>query len=54
MSEASPTVTSMLLADLPRRATHPVAASAVQLTLEDVGTPLAQVEFVVVDLETTG
>ena len=32
----------------------PAAPAAVQGRLDDLGTPLAEVEFVVLDLETTG
>lgn len=33
---------------------HPPTGRPVQVTLEDIGTPLSEVTFVVVDLETTG
>jgi len=49
----SPTTgTAVVTAPVP--ATRTPSGSVVQPTLDDIGTPLAQVTFVVVDLETTG
>ncbi len=47
-------VASFTVAPMTASASEPLPAYGVQGTLDDLGTPLAEVTFVVVDLETTG
>ncbi|WP_149202922.1 DEDD exonuclease domain-containing protein [Actinotalea subterranea] len=51
---AQPQPHSPQVPDQPRHPLPGPGGTGVQLTLDDVGTPLSQVTFVVVDLETTG